>query len=460
MIKNTLLNQLLESKFSMPAAIVIGILVTIIIIKLQPEMQHTPQDKAPVAVSTIKITKQLVHPTITGFGTVEPDLTLQAKAEVRGRVVYVHPELKKGAILAKDTLMIKIDDIDYQLSLKQAQADLLSSQANLKETELTIKNTELDLKLAVEKLAIREKEFKRLEKLKRNGSISQSKLDSEKQNLLQQQQEVQQLENKQTTLPSEVAVIEAKIEISVAKVEQSKRDLERTEIKLPFNARVRQVEVDQEQFVAQGASLFDVSGMDKVIINAQFPVSQFRQIANSFERDKIDFSKLTSDTKMSDLFDSLGLTAKVFIAGSPYQGWQAKVERISDNIDPQSRTIGVVVSVSDSYKNIDPTKRPPLLEGNYMQVRLSGKKQSYLAVPRFALHQKQIYRVNSDSRLERVNLKNIHTQGELALLSEGVSENDQIITSDLFPAINGMLVESIADDKTQSHLNLWLEQVQ
>ena len=188
----------LKSKFALPAAIAVGVFMTILIIKLQPEMQHTPQDKAPVIVSSIKVIKQFLRPTITGFGSVEPDLKLQAKAEVRGRVTYVHPELKKGAILVKDTLVIKIDAIDYQLSLKQAEADLLSSNANLKETELIIKNTELDLKLALEKLKIRRKEFKRLEKLKRNGSISQSKLDAERQNLLQQQQEVQQLEiNKQ-----------------------------------------------------------------------------------------------------------------------------------------------------------------------------------------------------------------------------------------------------------------------
>ena len=255
-------------------------------------------------------------------------------------------------------------------------------------------------------------------------------------------------------------MIKAKIEISKAKVEQSKRDLERTEIRLPFNARVSQVNVDQNQFVAQGASLFDVSGLDKVIINAQFPMDQFRQIALSFDRQKIDFSKLTSDTKMSELFASLGLSAKVFIAGSPYQGWQAKVERISDTIDPQSRTIGVVVSVSGSYKNIDPGVRPPLLEGNYMQVDLSGKQQEYFVLPRFALHQQQIYRVNQASQLERITLKNVQLQGELALLREGLNENDQIITSDLFPAINGMLVEPVMDKKTQIKLNQLLEAVQ
>ncbi len=460
MIESNKLNTLLKSKFVLPAIVMIGVFITVLIIKLQPEMRHTPQNQISVAVSTIQVTKQLLHPTVTGFGTVEPDLTLQAKAEVRGRVTYVHPELKKGAILAQDTLVIKIDDIDYQLSLKQAEADLLSSRANLKESQLNIKNTELDLKLAVEKLNIRQKEFKRLEKLKHKGSISQSKLDAERQNLLQQQQEVQQLENKQTTLPSEVAVIKAKIQISLAKVEQSKRDLSRTEIRLPFNARVRGVNVDQEQFVAQGSSLFDVSGMDKVIVNAQFPLSQFRQIALGFDRQKIDLSNLTSGTKMSEVLGSLGLTAKVFIAGSPYQGWEAKVERVSDNIDLQSRTIGVVVSVSDSYKKIDPSKRPPLLEGNYMQVNLSGRKQPYLVLPRFALHQQQVYRVNSTNQLERIDISNVQLQGELALLNSGISENDQIITSDLFPAINGMLVEPITDQNTQSKLNQWLEQVQ
>lgn len=454
------MNKFLQTKVALPAITFIGLVITIAIVKLQPQMTHSPADRAVATVNAITVNKHSLRPTIIGYGTVAPDLTLKAKAEVSGRVTYLHPELKKGAILPEGTLVVKIDDKDYQLALRQANADLLSNQASLKEMQLTIENTQLDLQLAQEKFKVRQAEYKRLQKLRKSGAVSQSKLDAERQNMLAQQQEVQQLENKQTTLPSDIEVIKAKIDISKAKVEQSQRDLDRTNILLPFNARVRQVDAELDQFVSAGTLLFDVSGMDKVIINAQFPMSQFRQIAKGFDKNKLKMSRLTASESQQSVFTSLGLSAVVNIAGDKNLHWQAKVERISDNVDAQSRTIGVVVSVSGSYENIEPGVRPPLLEGNYMEVKLQGAASEFLVLPRFAIHQQQIYRIDDESKLQRVTLTGLQLQDELALLHSGLNIGDKIITSDVFPAVNGMKVESIADAKTTLHILQWVEAAQ
>ncbi len=448
--------QLLKSKYALPVIAVGGIALAFLIVILQPSLEHNPQARAAVPVKVITVEQHSLRPSVIGFGNVQPDLTLQAKAEVTGRITYIHPELKKGAILSKDTVVLTIDDKDYQLGLKQSEADLISNIANLKSMQLTIENTKLDLKLANAKLKVRTKELKRLEKLTKSGSVSQSNLDAERQNMLQQQQEVQQLENQQTTLPSEIEVLKAQIEISKAKVEQSQRDLSRTQVKLPFTGRVRQVDAELDQYVATGTLLFDISGLDKVTINAQFPTDQFRQIAAGFDRDKIKFNKLTENTKMSVLMAELGLSAQVFIAGEQSQSWQAKVERISDSLDPLSRTLGVVVSVSDSYQNIDPGVKPPLLEGNYMQVNLQGANNQYLVVPRFALHGQQVYRVGQDNTLQRVEVKGAQLQGELMLLKNSLKVGDRIITSDVFPAVNGMKVEPEIDSNTQRQLEDWV----
>jgi len=454
------MSKFLKHKLALPAILVAGILLTVLIIKMQPSMQHNPKARLAVPALAVSVREHKLRPTINGFGTVVPDVTLSAKAEVKGRITYLHPELKKGAILPKGTVVVRIDDRDYQLALRQAKADLLSSQASLKEMQLTVENTQLDLRLANEKLKVRRAELKRLEKLRKTGAVSQSKLDGERQNMLQQQQEVQQLENKQTTLPSDIQVLEAKIEISRAKVEQSERDLQRTEISLPFNARVRQVDAELDQFVSTGNLLFDVSGMDKVVINAQFPMEQVRQIARGFDKEKLKFVNLSDIKDSSSIFASLGLLASVRIAGTDFKGWDAKVERFSDNLDPQSRTVGVVVSVSDSYKHLEPGVRPPLLEGNYMEVELQGIPSTFLAMPRFALHEQQAYFIDEESRLQRVELKGLQLQGELALFKGGLQAGDRVITSDIFPAVNGMTVAPVKDEKTEQALNAWVRAAQ
>ncbi len=447
----------MQKKYSLPALAAFGVLFAVAIVKLQPEMVHNPAERPSVPASYIEIKKTSAQPEVVGFGTVKPDLNLQAKAEVAGRITYINPGLKKGEIFAKDTLLLKIDDKDYLLQLKQAEADVLANQANLKEMELTIENNVLELKLAEEKLKVGNKEYQRLEKLRKNGSVSQSKLDAERQNYLQQQQEVQQLKNKQTTLPSDLEVMKAQLAIAQAKLEKSQRDLARTEIRLPFNGRINQVSAEADQFVAVGAALFNASGLDKVVVHAQFPMEQFAAFARSFQKDKLQIQANDEFTNMTQVLASLGLSATVEMAGGDFPAWEAKVERLSDDLDPQSRTLGVTVSVEGNYRDIEPGVKPPLLEGMYMQVTLKGPGNDYFPIPRFAIHGDQVYLIGVGDKLERRRVRINQVKRNLALFEGEFQGGERLITSDLFPAVDGMSITPVMDKSTQQQVSDWLE---
>lgn len=446
----------LETRKALLIIAAIGVVVMIMIVKLQPAMVHNDSKRPSIPVSYIEVKRQMLKPEIIGYGTVQPDLSLQAKAEVTGRVTYIHPQLKKGEIFAKDTVLLQIDDKDYLLQLKQSQADLLANEANLKEMHINIENNELELKLASEKLKVRQKEYSRLSKLSKSGAVSQSNLDAEKQNLLQQKQEVQQLKNKQTTLPSTLEVMKAQLEISKAKLKKSQRDLERTQVKIPFNGRISQVYTELDQYMPTGSQLFDASGLDKIMINAQFPINQFSSFARSFNKNKIDFNNAEEIPSMSKVLESLELSAIVEEAGGDFKSWNATVERFSDNLDPKSRTVGVIVTVEDSYKNVEPGIRPPLLEGMYMKVSLQGAAIETIAIPRFALHENQIYLITKEQQLKRVELTNNQYQGGLVLIENELEPGDRIITSDVFPAVNGMQLTPVVDEEASAKMEAWL----
>lgn len=456
------LKYFFQSRKSILIIGVAGVVVMMLIINLQPSMTHNQTQRPSTPVSYIEVKQQMLKPEIIGFGVVQPDLKLQAKAEITGRITYIHPLLKKGEIFSKNTLLLKIDDKDYLLQLRQSQADLLANKANLEEMLIAIENNELELKLASEKLKVRQKEYARLSKLRKTGAVSQSNLDAEKQNLLQQKQEVQQLRNKQTTLPSSLEVMKAQLEISKAKLQKSERDIERTEIRIPFNGRIGQVYTELDQYMPVGSALFDAAGLNKIKINAQFPISQFSQFSKNFDRTKIDFRELSEIPSMANVLESLGLTATVEEAGGDFKSWTAKVERFSDDLDPKTRTVGVIVSVKDSYKNLEPGSRPPLLEGMYMRVILKGAAINAIALPRFALHEDQIYAISTDNKLKRVILSSVKSQGNLILISSSSEESslikhgDKIITSDVFPAVSGMQLSPTLDKSASEKMVQWL----
>ena len=57
---------------------------------------------------------------------------------------------------------------------------------------------------------------------------------------------------------------------------------------------------------------------------------------------------------MKDILQSLGLSAMVRDPRGLFKAWPATVERFSDNLDAKSRTVGIMVIVSDSYKKVLP----------------------------------------------------------------------------------------------------------
>lgn len=453
----------LKTKAAFTVIAIAGLVIMVLIVRLQPEMKHKPVTSLITPVNYINVESHLIKPEIIGYGVIKPDMTLQAKAEVSGRVTYIHPKLKKGEIFSQGTLLLTIDDKDYLLQLKQAQADLLVNKANLQEMTLTIENNELELLLALEKLQVRNAEYARMLKLSKTGVVSKSSLNGEKQNLLKQKQEVQQLENKKTTLPSALAVMKAQLEISNAKLEKSQRDIERTQIIMPFDGRISDVYAEINQYVTAGGlssagQLFDAFTLNKVIINAQFPLEQFRLFAQNFNQDAFENKQHVPD--MTDVLQSLGLTVMVKDPRGLFKAWPAKVERFSDNLDAKSRTVGIMVSVSDSYKEVLPGTRPPLLEGMYMKVVLAGKTKKMLILPRFALHNKQVFIIDEMNLLQRVELDKLQYHGDLLLVEptkgQAIKASDKVITSDVFPAVNGMEVTPIFDEVATKQMLLWL----
>lgn len=448
-----------QKRWLLPVMIGLGLLIALVIKHTRPVMEHQATDLSQGAdVATITVSAYPVKPTVTGYGEVIPDTLLDLRAEISGRVTYVHPQLRKGAVLPKGTLVLRIDDQDYQLALRQADASLAQNEAKLEELTLTLQDAAVNLQLAKDKLAINQKEMDRNQSLLQKGSISQSSYDAQLKALLQQKQEVQNLASQVSTLPMQVKVQEAQIERAKADIATQQRNLARTEIHLPFNARITRLNTEENQFVSLGTSLFSAQTMDKVLVNAQFPLEHFRRLISGINQVRINAEMLIAngDSATNHIVDQLGLQASVRLVGSDGAIWQGKVEQISNNLDPSSRTLGATIGIEEPYKDIVPGVKPPLVEGMYTEVQLRAPASTFMVVPRAALNGNEAYLVGDDNRLKRVTLSGI-TQGDMLLLASGLTVGQKLVTSDLFPAVEGMLLAPHEDTETASVIRRWLE---
>ena len=433
-----------------PILLAIGVLVFIISQKQPPERK--PPSEQARAVRVIEAQPTTLIPRVLGFGVVSPSKIWNASAQVSGEVVFVHPDLQKGAIMMAGTEIIRVSSVDYDLAIRQAEANIRSAEAKLKELSVAKLNTQLSLKIENRALNVRETELTRKQKLRKRGTTSQSAVDQEFRDTLSQRKKVQDLKNTINLIPTQMSVQSEQIAVYQASLEQAKLNLDRTHIRLPFNARIADVAVEATQYAQVGQTLAVADSMDIAEIEAQIPVAQFQGLAHAVAGD--DAKQIIGTFSFAKIVEQMGFNLTVRLgAGTNAIEWPGRFARISDAIDPKTRTIGIIAAVDGAYSKAIPGKRPPLTKGMFVEIEIRAKPlANRIIIPRSAIHEGRVYIQNAENRLVIRTIDPGLYQGSLVSPPTGINAGDKIIVSDLSPAIEGMLLIPSIDEALSQRL--------
>lgn len=443
------MKKLLQNPIILLIVLALGVGLTVMMVKNKPAVQHNSTAMAQRTVDVIRVQSLPFRNRVRAYGNVEPAISLQGKAELNGKITYLHPDLRQGNSIAAGTVVVRIDADDFLVSLKQSEADLQSNESTLRQLQEEQKTTRRALKLAQDNLRVGEKELARIQDIWKKRLIARSTLDAEEQKVIQLRQSVSDLQGQLNTYASRLSSETAKITRAREQVKGQKTTLGRTEIVMPFDARVGEVPVEAGEFVTAGTVLFEALNLDGVEINAQVPVRQMRGLVQPLQNRQLD---LTVDNLASAL-DALQLKARVTLVGDQANAqWDAEVLRFTESIDPQRRTLGIVVAVDKPYAKVIPGKRPPLLKGMFTQVEISTPANDALVIPYKALHQGRVYLVDADGKLEIRPVEVLLLQGEMAVIDKGLSAGDQLIVNDLIPVIPGMPLKARIDSVLETDL--------
>jgi len=429
---------LLKSKFALPAFVLGGLALALLVISFAPRVSHVNVGAPPPAAEYIEVKMQPFLPSATGYGFVEPATLLEASAEVSGRITYMNPELKAGGFLRKDTIVLRIDPTDYRLALAEARADLAAARAQEKEQQLRLESAKSAFEIAKRNLKLGQANMERKRDLLAQGTISQASLDQEEQGVLQLRQEHQTRQQQLETLPSQIEVAAARIKQNEARVVEQEERLARTTIKLPFTTRIAAVHVDEAEFVNTGGRLFDAHSVDAVEITTRLSVGSMQNLIVGTN----NLSGNQTVTTPAELLEKLKIRAEVQLPDRGYDArWKGTVVRIGESQDMETRTIAMVVRVDDPYGQIVPGKRPPLIKGMYVSVHLMSDPIENLIVPRHAVHGAQLYIATPDGRLALRDVE-VVAQGDIAVVHTGLKPGERVIITDLVPAVEGMKIDA------------------
>ena len=419
-----------------------GILAYMIATSPPPERKVLTE--RATAVRAIVTRNAPVVPTVKGFGLASPAHTFDAITQVGGIVEYVNPDLEKGAILPAGSVLLRLSPVDFDLAIAQASANIRAIEAVLAELAITEENQTAALAIEAEALVLKAQELNRIETLFTGGTVSQSTLDSARTAHLTQRQKVLAIKSTLALLPTQREVQLQQIAVQQANLETARLNLARTELTLPFPARVSAVAVETGQYLSIGKTAAELDGIAIAEVVTQIPVGAMRDILRSAR--PLSGSLATDPAMFSEILHGLDLKAEVRLQlGDEVVRWPATLDRISDTIDQKTGTVGVIVQVNTAYSSAEPGKRPPLAKGMFVEVALRAAPVSGIAVPRSALRDGQVMIADDDNRLLLVPVVPFLVQDGIALITEGLTEGQRVVVSDPVPAVSAMLLEVTED---------------
>jgi len=368
-----------------------GIVIVQVLVAAKPDPEQTDEPARPVSLYVDEVQSEVVSVSVRTQGEVRPKIEIDLVPQVSGRIVALSESFNEGAEFLPDSLLLKIDDTDYRLAAIHAEARVAEAQ------------TALERELATAR--IKEEEW-------RDGKKDQEPTPFAL-NLTQ------------------VAGAEANLRSAQADLSRARLDLERTEIRVPFQGRVRERLVGIGQYVAAGTPMGRVFSIDTVEVRLPLTDSQLVEL------------NLPLGYTADGVIDSPRVDFTALMGNREYR-WQGRIVRVDAAVDSRTRLIYATAEVTDPYGE-GATDGMPLAVGMFVSAQLqAASEQTAYVMPRLALrNQNTVYVINEENRLEIRTVDVISTSEERVLVSGGVVPGERVVTSTLPNAVDGMEVEPI-----------------
>lgn len=354
----------------------IGIAIASYIVSSKPPAKRRPMPANELTVEVMALHSQPFTATIATQGVVEPRTTTTLLPRVSGEILTISANFRPGGFFEKGDTLLRIDQRDYQLEIKTAQASLAEAQFNFEQER-----------------ALAEQAAENWDRLGRSQAPSDLVLHK-----------------------PQLARAQAAVDSARAKLQRVELDLARTQIKAPYDGRILEQYVDVGQYVTPGTQLAKLFAIDYVEI--RLPISEK-------QRGMLDLPRLYSDQTQPQ-GEWPAATIHATIGGQQYS-WQGRVVRSEGSVDKATRQLFVVVQIDRPYRS-NQDQRPPLEIGQFVTAEIQGKTlPEVFVLPRSAVQGNgTVMVVDDENRLQRKQLDLLWETADSLLVEDGLSVGERL----------------------------------
>ena len=346
-------------------------------------VEALPVLTAPALTDTVSLS-------VTSQGEVRPRTSVVLASEVAGRVAYVSDALLPGGAFRKGEVLVRIDPTEFSLRVTQAGATVAQARTALAQAQSEARTSQQD----IAELGIQ--------------NASDLALGR-----------------------PQVAEAEARLASAEAALAEARLNLTRTELRAPFDGRVRARTVDQGAYINPGMALAEI-----------------------FASDTIEIPVALTDRDLASLNLGIGFVADknnrgpvVYLSAliaETERNWIGRITRTDSNIDTQTRVLFAYVEVKDPYGAAS-DNGVPLAVGLFVDAEIEGLTiPNSVVIPRTALRgDDRVFVAKGDDTLEIRPVTVASSSRDRAVLTAGLSPGEMVITSPVRDAGNGMKIKAV-----------------
>jgi len=352
------------------------------LLKTRPKAQRKPPAKMQILVETKTVGPTNTRVTVQAYGRVVPARRIDVQARVAGTVQFLHPDFVPGGILRSGEVLARLDDTDYRLDLIRKQNFLSQAEA--------------DLRLEEGNQAVARQEWELINR--KSGGIDASSIDL-------------------ALRKPQLEKVRAAVDSARTDVERVKVDLERTVIKVPFNAIVQQKDLDIGSQVTTQSTIATLAGTDAFWVEVSVPV------------DSLAWLKLPGKDRRG---------SAVRVVAEQQAAYEGRIVKLLPAVDENGLMARLLIEVDDPM-GLQSGARPLLL-GSFVRAEISGKQLADVyQLPRAALKDgDKVYTVNADTTLHIQPVQVLYKNNDSVFVADGLASGDRIIVTNVAAAMEGM----------------------
>lgn len=422
-----LMNQKVQRMSVAAGILVLAGVVSALIFATGPDGEAQPQTEKATPVSVVRATPAELHPMFATYGRVEARTQAELRANVRSTVAEVL--VREGQWVQKGDLLIRLDDDELELQLREAQAEEVQQKASLEsvERELTLLqgNSEHFEKL----YQLSQGKLDRQRELAQRKMIPQSLYDSAIEQAARDTLEYQAHLSALRNLPNRISQQSAQLEIAQVKVEQAQLNLAKTEIRAPFSGPVLSVAANVGNITQIGAALATLADAESFEIRAAVP----DQYASRIREHLREGNQIVANAMVLDQTD-----------------YQLQLNRVTSNVRAGQGSLDAFFDFSsDQLRDGDLPDLGRVLNLNTILPTEPG----LIALPSQAIYENSRVYAVEDNRLQALDVEKVgeirDDDGSYKILvrSQSLTNSHDLVITQLPKAINGLLVEPIGQEQ-------------